>query len=61
MCVDPPDSTVTWCSCMQILQSVEGYEQFEKRRRAKFSKALEGGVMLGRKGMDEGIDVPLKD
>jgi hypothetical protein len=46
---------------MQILQSVEGYEQFEKRRRAKFSKALEGGVMLGRKGMDEGIDVPLKD
>jgi hypothetical protein len=44
---------------VQILQNTEGYEQFEKRRRAKFSKAVDGGALLGRKGMDEGIDVPL--
>jgi hypothetical protein len=45
---------------VQILQQTEGYEAFEMRRRAKFSKAIEGGAMPRNDGLDEGIDVELK-
>lgn len=36
-----------------------GYQQFEQRRAAKFTKAIMGGVLLGSAGLDEGVDRPL--
>jgi hypothetical protein len=45
---------------VQVLQDTVGYDEFEKRRQAKFSKAIGGNAMLGRDGVDEGVDVQLK-
>lgn len=43
------------------MQQTEGYERFESRRRAKYTKAIDGGAMLGRMGMDEGVDVAVRE
>jgi hypothetical protein len=43
-----------------VLAATAGYEAFEERRRAKFSKAIGGNAMLARDGVDEGVDVALK-
>lgn len=45
---------------LQALQQTKGYEQFESRRQAKYSKAIDGGAMGRRNGMDEGVDVQLQ-
>lgn len=44
----------------EILQQTEGYQGFEKRRQSKFSKAIDGNVMMKESGVDEGVDVALK-
>jgi hypothetical protein len=31
-------------------------QEFESRRRQKYSKAIAGGVLMGPRGMDEGVD-----
>ena len=38
------------------LAATEGYAEFEARRQGKASKALATGVLLGRSGLDEGVD-----
>lgn len=40
------------------LEATEGYADFEARRRTKFDKQLAHGVLLGAKGLDEGVDRP---
>jgi hypothetical protein len=44
---------------VQNLQETMGYSAFEGRRRAKFTKGISGRAMLGRNGVDEGVDVAL--
>lgn len=39
-----------------VLAATDGYAEFEARRRDKASKALATGVLLGRAGLDEGVD-----
>ena len=41
---------------MQMLQATDAWDDLEARRIAKFSKSIAGGVMMGSKGMDEGVD-----
>ena len=40
---------------MQALQSTEGYEAFESRRKHKVDKALATGVLLGKRALDPGV------
>lgn len=37
------------------LQATEGFEEFETRRRTKYSKGIAGGALMGSRGMDEGV------
>lgn len=39
----------------EALTSTPGFEDFEERRRSKFSKVIGGGVLLGSGGFDEGF------
>ena len=41
----------------QVLQSTDGWEELEQRRRNKFSKSIQGGAspMVSR-GLDSGVD-----
>ena len=50
--LSPSSSTYT----SSLWQETEGYKVFEDRRRQKYSKAIAGGVLMGSKGMDEGVD-----
>lgn len=43
------------------LAGTDGYAEFEARRQGKASKALATGVLLGRAGLDEGVDRRLED
>ena len=38
------------------IQATDGFALFEERRQKKYSKGIAGGVMMGQRGMDEGID-----
>ncbi len=38
------------------LQSNPAFEAFEQRRRSKYDKVIQGGVLIGNKGLDEGVD-----
>lgn len=38
------------------IEATEGHATFEERRRTKYNKAIAGGVLLGAKGLDEGVD-----
>lgn len=38
------------------LEATEGFEEFEKRRRTKFDKQIAAGVLMGKAGLDEGVD-----
>lgn len=39
------------------LRETPGYSEMDARRRAKYDKQLESRVLLGRGGLDEGVDV----
>nr|VVW56763.1 unnamed protein product [Nymphaea colorata] len=36
---------------------MEGFEDFESRRRKKFDKQLDSNVMINSSGLDEGVDL----
>lgn len=36
---------------------MNGFQEFEARRKRKFDKQLDGNVMLNSKGFDEGVDM----
>ena len=35
---------------------MEGYEEFEERRKKKFDKQIDSNVMISAKGLDVGVD-----
>jgi len=39
-----------------VLQANPAFDTFEKRRREKYDKVIAGGVLMGSRGMDEGVD-----
>ncbi|KAK9203782.1 hypothetical protein WN943_014038 [Citrus x changshan-huyou] len=41
---------------MDQFQQMEGFEEFEARRRKKFDKQIDSNVMISSKGLDEGVD-----
>ncbi|KAI5062001.1 hypothetical protein GOP47_0022540 [Adiantum capillus-veneris] len=41
------------------LQLMESFDEYEGRRRRKFDKQLDANVLLGSKGLDEGVDLKL--
>nr|AMM42819.1 LRR-RLK [Vernicia fordii]AMM43023.1 LRR-RLK [Vernicia montana] len=42
---------------MDQFQQMEGFEEFEARRKKKFDKQIDSNVMISSKGLDEGIDL----
>lgn len=40
-----------------ILFQIEGFQEFEARRKKKFDKQIDSNVMIGSKGLDEGLDL----
>ncbi|BAT79707.1 hypothetical protein LR48_Vigan04g042900 [Vigna angularis] len=43
---------------MDQLQQMEGFQEFEARRKKKFDKQIDSNVMMiGSKGLDEGVDL----
>ncbi|XP_015883396.3 plant intracellular Ras-group-related LRR protein 7 [Ziziphus jujuba] len=42
---------------MDQFQQMEGFQEFEARRRKKFDKQIDSNVMIGSKGLDEGVDL----
>ncbi|KAK8537611.1 hypothetical protein V6N12_043764 [Hibiscus sabdariffa] len=42
---------------MSQFQQMDGFEEFEERRKKKFDKQLDSNVMIGSKGLDEGVDL----
>lgn len=38
------------------LEGTEGFQEFERRRRTKFDKQIASGVLMGSRGLDEGVD-----
>jgi len=36
---------------------MDGFQEFEARRRKKFDKQIDSNVMISSKGLDEGIDL----
>ncbi|KAL8225701.1 hypothetical protein R6Q57_018258 [Mikania cordata] len=42
---------------MDQFQSMEGFQEFEARRKKKFNKQIDSNVMIGSKGLDEGVDL----
>nr|CAB3501627.1 unnamed protein product [Digitaria exilis] len=41
---------------MDQFQQMEGFNEFEARRRKKFDKQIDSRVMMGSTALDEGID-----
>ncbi|KAH9778047.1 Leucine-rich repeat (LRR) family protein [Citrus sinensis] len=41
---------------MDQFQQMEGFEEFEARRRKKFDKQIDSNVMISSKGLNEGVD-----
>ncbi|XXG55598.1 hypothetical protein AAC387_Pa03g3228 [Persea americana] len=42
---------------MDQFQQIEGFQEFEARRKKKFDKQIDSNVMIGSKGLDEGLDL----
>ncbi|XP_062170762.1 plant intracellular Ras-group-related LRR protein 7 [Alnus glutinosa] len=42
---------------MDQFQQMEGFQDFEARRKKKFDKQIDSNVMMGSKGLDEGVDL----
>lgn len=40
-----------------FLFQIEGFQEFEARRKKKFDKQIDSNVMIGSKGLDEGLDL----
>jgi len=36
---------------------MDGFQEFEARRKKKFDKQIDSNVMIGSKGLDEGVDL----
>lgn len=36
---------------------MDGYQEFEARRRKKFDKQIDSNVMMNSKGLEEGVDM----
>lgn len=36
---------------------MEGFQEFEARRKKKFDKQIDSNVMISSKGLDEGVDL----
>ncbi|KAK4395870.1 Plant intracellular Ras-group-related LRR protein 7 [Sesamum angolense] len=41
---------------LDYFQQMEGFEDFESRRKRKFDKQIDSNVMISSKGLDEGVD-----
>ncbi|KNA25469.1 hypothetical protein SOVF_006510 [Spinacia oleracea] len=41
---------------MDQFEQMEGFQEFEARRRKKFDKQIDSNVMMNSKGMDQGVD-----
>ena len=41
---------------LEALHATPGWAEFDARQRAKQSKRVAGGVMLGARGLDDGLD-----
>ncbi|XP_021804101.1 plant intracellular Ras-group-related LRR protein 7-like [Prunus avium] len=41
---------------MDQFQQMEGFQEFEARRKKKFDKQIDSNVMISSKGLDEGVD-----
>ncbi|KAF4403128.1 hypothetical protein G4B88_027899 [Cannabis sativa] len=41
---------------MDQFQQMEGFEEFEARRRKKFDKQIDSNVMISSKGLDEEVE-----
>ncbi|PWA85833.1 leucine-rich repeat domain, L domain-like protein [Artemisia annua] len=42
---------------MDQFQQMEGFKEFEDRRKKKFDKQIDSNVMISSKGLDEGVDL----
>nr|DAD31422.1 TPA_asm: hypothetical protein HUJ06_010273 [Nelumbo nucifera] len=42
---------------MDQFQQMEGFREFEARRKKKFDKQIDSNVMISSKGLDEGVDL----
>ncbi|KAL5987643.1 Plant intracellular Ras-group-related LRR protein 7 [Asimina triloba] len=42
---------------MDQFQQMEGFQEFEARRKKKFDKQIDSNVMMGSAGLDEGLDL----
>lgn len=63
-----PDGLLIHCKSLQNLslhnnpismdqfQLMEGYQDFEERRKKKFDKQIDSNVMMGSKALDVGVD-----
>jgi len=41
---------------MDQFQLMEGYQEFEERRKKKFDKQIDSNVLISSKGLDVGVD-----
>lgn len=41
---------------LKVLESTDGWEDYESRRQTKANKVIAGGAMIGDGTMDEGVD-----
>ncbi|RXH91285.1 hypothetical protein DVH24_020308 [Malus domestica] len=42
---------------MDQFQQMEGFQEFEARRKQKLDKQIDSNVMISSKGLDEGVDL----
>ncbi|OIW20022.1 hypothetical protein TanjilG_31940 [Lupinus angustifolius] len=42
---------------MDQFQQMDGFEEFEVRRKKKFDKQIDSNVLISSKGLDEGVDI----
>ncbi|KAG6491147.1 hypothetical protein ZIOFF_052479 [Zingiber officinale] len=42
---------------MEQFQQMEGFQEFEARRKKKFDKQIDSNVMMSSTGLDEGLDI----
>ncbi|GAA0166535.1 scaffold/adaptor protein [Lithospermum erythrorhizon] len=58
--IDLHDNPISMDQFQQVsgyLLQMDGFQEFEARRKKKFDKQIDSNVMISSKGMDEGIDL----